>query len=110
MPPNSLVPVGQGRFTNSVAVRARPAPAGPAVLQMLVQSIVTLNDKIDALAERASQPPARIVVESREIAPMPLATRPVQLPSVRPAPQRRVDPEPQDEPRVNRRSLWSFFE
>lgn len=78
---NSMVQVGQKRFTNSVAVKARPAPSSPAVLQMLVQSIAALNNKVDALALRTSQPPARIMVESREVEPMLLATRPTFRPS-----------------------------
>jgi len=107
---NSLVQIGQGRFTNSVAVRAQPAPASPAVLQMLAQSIATLNEKIDALAVRTSQPPARILVESREVAPAPLAIRPAQLPLAGSVRQSAADMETRDEPRINRRSLWDFFD
>lgn len=107
---NSLVQVGQGRFTNSVAVRARPAPASPAVLQMLAQSIAALNDKIDALAQRTSGPPARILVESQEVTPMPLAIRPAQLPLAGSVRQSAADTETRAEPRVNRRSLWDFFD
>ena len=46
---------------------ARPAPASPMVLQMLMQSIVQLNQKVDAIAVRSSQLPEVRAVESAPI-------------------------------------------
>jgi hypothetical protein len=97
---NSMVQVGQKRFINSVAVTARPAPSSPAVLQVLAQSIAALNGKVDALALGMSQPPARIMVESREVEPMfpatrrtfgPSVTRRTQLPTQVPASPMAID-------------------
>ena len=104
MPQTSLMHIGQGRFSNSVAVRARPVPASPSVLQMLAQSIASLSQKVDVLAQGINQLPQRQYVESREI-----VVRPTHLPSAEPV-QVRSDPEPTEQPRVNRRSLWSFFD
>lgn len=101
---NALAKVSQGRFTNSVAVRPRAAPAAPTVLQMLALSIATLNEKVDALAARTAQPPARIAVESRDVSSTSLAPRPVATPSVRPS------AAPRDEPQVNRRRIRDFFD
>ena len=121
---NALAKVSQGRFTNSVAVRPRAAPAAPAVLQALAQSIAMLNEKVDALAQKPAQPPARIPVESRQVQTTSLATRKAQPMSsatrqtqpkslvarVVEAIEALPAPAPRDEPRVNRRSLWDFFD
>ena len=62
-----------GNFTNPGTMQlARPAPASPVVLQMLMQSMVNLNQKVDALTLRGSQIPATTsrqtkLVESRDV-------------------------------------------
>lgn len=113
MPMNSLVHVGQGRFTNSVAVRPRSAPAAPAVLQMLAQSIATLNEKVDALALRADASLAQSPVRSQGMA---VRHRPVPSFELFDAEDAGLDDPgpvaapPVEQPRVNRGLLHVLFD
>ncbi len=60
----NLLPSGTGRFAANLPTLPGPQPASPQVLQLLMQSIVQLNQKVDSLALR-SQAPLEVQTRSR---------------------------------------------
>ena len=66
---NNLMVVNRPRRFERIGTTqlARPAPASPMVLKMLMQSILQLNQKVDAIAVRRSQP---LEVRAEESAPI----------------------------------------
>lgn len=80
---NSLVLAGQkSRFSiPAIGQTVVRVPPSPMVLQTLMQTLATLNDKVDALATRPPQ-----VVEVR-----PVEIREVEVKPPAKAPQQKVD-------------------
>ena len=97
MSENSLALAGQSsRFsTPAIGQTVVRVPPSPMVLQTLMQTLATLNDKVDDLAKRPPQ-----VVEVRPVEVKPAEAKPVEVKPPAKAPEQKVD----------RKTLWSIFD
>ena len=103
---NSLMMVGRpSRFGRLATTQlARPSPASPMVLQVLMQSIMDLNQKVDALALSS---PRSVVV--RDVQPVPEEVGP-QSTALEVRQTRESQPTFQPEVKVNRSRLLDIFD
>lgn len=85
---NSMMVVSRpGRFEKTApTLEARASPTSPMVLQMLMQSIMTLNQKVDDLAVRKSQP-----LEMRPNTAAPIEVHQTKVHTLAPTPRQEVD-------------------
>ncbi len=89
----------------AAAPLARRRPASPGVVQTLMESLVSLNEKVDALTQTAQRSQGTAPTESPPIQAKPVISNEVQ---VEPDQSESAAEQPRD--KLDRRRLREFFD
>lgn len=89
----------------AMAPLARRRPASPGFVQTLMESLVSLNEKVDTLTRTAQRSQETAPVESPRIRAKPVVSREVQV-----RPHSSESPAEDSAAKLNRRRLLEFFD